>query len=187
MRRITIGLAATAAGIALVVGVKAESAGAPRSALGVSDSGGGGGVRIGGGPGVGSNHGAPTARPTASAGSSTGPSGGPSTVPSSGPAAGAAATPAGRSGRFTGAAVDTRYGTVQVQAVLTAGRLTDVVVLQETDGGRSQDIDSFALPVLRAEALKAQGADIDVVSGATYTSAGYARSLQAALDAAGRG
>ncbi|MHA6764107.1 FMN-binding protein [Streptacidiphilus sp. PAMC 29251] len=83
--------------------------------------------------------------------------------------------------------VDTRYGPVQVQAVLTGGKLTEVVVLQETDGGRSRAIDSYALPVLRTEALAAQGANIDVVSGATYTSIGYARSLQAALDKAGRG
>jgi uncharacterized protein with FMN-binding domain len=71
--------------------------------------------------------------------------------------------------------------------VISGGRLTDVVVLQQTDvGQRSTQIDSYAVPVLKAEALSAQSADIDVVSGATYTSAGYASSLQAALDAAGR-
>ncbi|HEX5407529.1 MAG TPA: FMN-binding protein, partial [Pseudonocardiaceae bacterium] len=67
-----------------------------------------------------------------------------------------------------------------------AGKLSDIVVLQQTSGGRSEQIDSYALPVLKAEALAARSADIDVVSGATYTSQGYAQSLQAALDAAGR-
>ncbi len=98
----------------------------------------------------------------------------------------AAAPPATASGSYTGSAVPTRYGTVQVQAVLKAGKLTSVVVLQQTSGGRSSEIDSYALPVLTAEALKAQGADIDVVSGATYTSDGYAQSLQAALDTAAK-
>ena len=97
------------------------------------------------------------------------------------------APPATASGSWTGSAVPTRYGTMQVQVVLKAGKLTGVVVLQQTSGGRSSEIDSYALPVLTAEALKAQGADIDVVSGATYTSDGYAQSLQAALDTAAKG
>jgi len=78
------------------------------------------------------------------------------------------------------------WGPLEIRAVVGGGRLTSVVVLQRTDGGRSSQIDSYALPVLTAEALKAQSADIDIVSGATYTSTGYARSLQAALDSAGR-
>ena len=144
MRRFTLALAATSTGIALVVGLKAQSAGAPRPALAVS------GGRV-----------SAAASPV-------------STAPP-------------RSGRFTGPVIATRYGPVQVEAVLAAGKLTDVLVLKETDGGRSRAIDSYALPVLRTEALAAQGANIDVVSGATYTSSGYARSLQAALDKAGRG
>ena len=181
MRRITMGLAATATGIALVVGVKAQSAGAPRSALGVTDSG---GIRVGPPGAPGPAH--PSAPGTAAAsGGGVATAAGPGGTGPGGTAA--ARPPAARSGRFTGTVVQTRYGPVQVEAVLAAGKLTDVVVLQETDGGRSRDIDTFALPVLRTEALKAQGAEIDVVSGATYTSAGYARSLQAALDASGRG
>jgi uncharacterized protein with FMN-binding domain len=75
---------------------------------------------------------------------------------------------------------------MQVLAVLDHGKLTDVTVLQQTSGGRSTQIDSYALPLLKTEALRAQSARIDVVSGATYTSSGYARSLQAALDTARR-
>ncbi|MFC1430289.1 FMN-binding protein [Streptacidiphilus sp. N1-3] len=165
MRRITMALAATSTGIALVIGVKAQSAGAPRSALAVNA-----------GPHAGVKPGArPSAEPGASAGAAPG--------ASTGARPGASAV----SGGFTGTVVDTRYGPVQVRAVLAGGRITDVVVLQETDGGRSRAIDSYALPILRSEVLAAQGANIDVVSGATYTSSGYAQSLQAALDRAGRG
>ena len=167
MRRITLALAATSTGIALVVGMKAHSAGAPRSALAVGAS-------------------TPRHRTApASPASPPAPGGGASATASGSPGTTAAVTAA--DGRFTGTVIDTRYGPVQVQAVLTSGRITDVVVLRETDGGRSRAIDSYALPVLRSEALAAQGANIDVVSGATYTSSGYAQSLQAALDRAGRG
>ncbi|MEU6173980.1 FMN-binding protein [Streptantibioticus parmotrematis] len=106
-----------------------------------------------------------------------------------GPGSGTTTAPRATSaatGTFTGAVEDTPYGTVQVEAVVRGGRLTDVTVLQQTHGGRSDQIDAYALPVLRSEALAAGSADIDVVSGATYTSGGYARSLQAALDAARR-
>jgi uncharacterized protein with FMN-binding domain len=162
-------LTATATGIALVVGMKTLSAGAPRSALAA---------------GAGTQRHTPAAGGSTSATASAHPGSGTTGSATSSPSSTAAAT---RSGRFTGSAVDTRYGTVQVAAVLAGGKLTDVVVLQETDGGRSHSIDSYALPVLRSEALTAQGANIDVVSGATYTSSGYAQSLQAALDQAGRG
>jgi uncharacterized protein with FMN-binding domain len=72
-----------------------------------------------------------------------------------------------------------RYGTVQVQLVFTGDKITDVQLLQEPDSGRGV----AALPTLREEALQAQSADIDTVSGATQTSESYAKSLQAALDA----
>ncbi|MGD3109620.1 FMN-binding protein [Streptomyces sp. YGL11-2] len=90
------------------------------------------------------------------------------------------------SGTFTGAPVDTRYGTVQVAATVNVGRLTAVKVLQApSDNGRDQEIAAYALPRLTQEALSAHGAAIDAVSGASYTSAGYIRSLQSALDKAG--
>ena len=52
------------------------------------------------------------------------------------------------------------------------------------ENGRDQEINAYALPVLRQETLDAQSANIDTVSGATVTSDGYIESLQAALDAA---
>ena len=44
---------------------------------------------------------------------------------------------------------------------------------------------ALAVPKLNQAAVAAGSADIDAVSGATYTSAGYKESLQSALDQAG--
>ncbi|MEU3284719.1 FMN-binding protein [Streptomyces longwoodensis] len=86
----------------------------------------------------------------------------------------------------TGESVQTRWGPVQVRVTVADGKLTDVTaVTYPQDNPRDQQINSYALPELRSEALRAQGADIDTVSGATYTSDGYRESLQSALDAAG--
>ena len=85
----------------------------------------------------------------------------------------------------TGDTVQTRWGPVQVRITLKNGRLTEVTaVTYPTDNPRDQEINSYALPRLRSEALQAQSADIDTVSGATYTSDGYRQSLQSALDSA---
>jgi uncharacterized protein with FMN-binding domain len=85
-----------------------------------------------------------------------------------------------------GPAIDTRYGTVQVRVTLQGKRITDVKALQlPNDRERSQEISNAAGPLLRSEVLKAQSAHIDLLSGASYTSDGYARSLQGALDKAG--
>jgi len=88
------------------------------------------------------------------------------------------------SGRFSGPVESTRYGPVQVSVTLANGTLTDVRADQlPSDRRRSADISSMAAPILRSEALAAQGAQIDSVSGASTTSRAYAQSLQAALDA----
>ena len=107
---------------------------------------------------------------------------------SSSSAAGAGDTPAAASGTrtATGDTVQTRWGPVRVRVTLTDGRLTDVTAVSyPEDNPRDQEINSYALPQLRREALTAQSARIDTVSGATYTSDGYRQSLQSALDAAG--
>ncbi|MGZ6312192.1 MAG: FMN-binding protein [Candidatus Limnocylindrales bacterium] len=89
------------------------------------------------------------------------------------------------SGQFTGQVASTQFGPVQVQVTLANGRITDVTALQlPSDHRRSQQISSYAEPILRSEALQAQSAQIDLVSGATYTSEAYAQSLQSALDQA---
>ena len=85
----------------------------------------------------------------------------------------------------TGDTVQTRWGPVQVRITLKSGKLTEVTaVTYPTENPRDQEINSYALPRLRSEALQAQSANIDTVSGATYTSDGYRQSLQSALDSA---
>jgi uncharacterized protein with FMN-binding domain len=86
----------------------------------------------------------------------------------------------------TGDTVQTRWGPVQVRVTIKDGKLTEVTaVTYPTDNPRDQEINSYAIPRLRSEALQAQSAEIDTVSGATYTSDGYRQSLQSALDSAG--
>jgi len=86
----------------------------------------------------------------------------------------------------TGPEVVLAHGIVQVQVSVTAGRIIDVAALQlPHDNPHSWNGSSAAAVTLRSEALKTQSANINIVSGATYTSRGYARSLQAALDALG--
>jgi uncharacterized protein with FMN-binding domain len=81
--------------------------------------------------------------------------------------------------------VDTRYGPVQVEVTLSGDTIIDVQALQlPSDRQRSAEISNFVAPYLRQEALQAQSANIDTISGATYTSDGYAKSLQSALNAA---
>ena len=84
--------------------------------------------------------------------------------------------------------VQTKYGPVQVRITVAGGRITDVTAPQlPSSHGESVRINQRAAPILRQEALDAQNAEIDTVSGATYTSRGYRTSLQAALDAATHG
>lgn len=86
----------------------------------------------------------------------------------------------------TGDTAQTQWGPVQLELTLKAGTITDVSVLQYPSGNPQDDqINSYALPILIQETLDAQSAQIDMVSGATVTSVGYAQSLQSALDQAG--
>lgn len=90
------------------------------------------------------------------------------------------------SGQLTGSAIQTPFGTVQVQVTLQNGQITDVQALQlPGDQRRSQQIGQYAAPQLRSEVLAAQSSQVDTISGATYTSQGYLQSLQSALDQAG--
>lgn len=83
----------------------------------------------------------------------------------------------------TGPGVNFGYGTIAVKVTIHGTRITAVsVATLQTLEPTSQQICAQAIPVLRSEVLSAQSASINSVSGASYTSAGYARSLQAALD-----
>ena len=85
----------------------------------------------------------------------------------------------------TGTVANTQYGPMQIQLTLTGQKITNVTVLQRTnDGSESDEIDSNAIPKLTSETLAAQSAQINAVSGASYTSMGYIQSLQSALDKA---
>ena len=118
---------------------------------------------------------------SSSAGGSSGSSG---SIGSTG-SAGSSASAAQAAGTFTGAAVQTRFGTVQVQITVKAGAITDVTALQLTDDDRkSVQISNRAAPLLRTAVIKAQSAQVQTISGATVTSDAYLSSLQAALDAA---
>lgn len=106
------------------------------------------------------------------------------------PAATPAAAPAG--GACTGQTkdgptIDTRWGPVQVEAVISAsGQICDVSAIQYPNSHRrSQAINNVALPILHRQVMAAQSLNINGVSGATITSIGYLRSLQAILDKAG--
>ncbi|TQJ47816.1 FMN-binding protein [Streptomyces sp. NBC_00080] len=88
------------------------------------------------------------------------------------------------SGTFTGDAVQTQYGAVQVRITVAGGKITKAEAVQAPKGGTSDQKTELAVPKLNAAAVAAGSADIDTVSSATYTSEGYKKSLQSALDKA---
>ena len=160
MRRVVLALGGTVAGLVMLLSFRTHTGSA---AAGASSQG-----AAGPAPG------------TQAAGS--GPAAGP------GPAAAAQAPVSLGSGTgtvLTGNVISTGYGPTQVQITVNAGTIVKVTVLQHTDDGvNSQMIDGRALPRLNRETLTAQNAAINAVSGASYTSAGYIKSLQSALDKA---
>jgi uncharacterized protein with FMN-binding domain len=80
----------------------------------------------------------------------------------------------------------TPYGAVQVQVTVANGKITSVAVPQYPhQGGRDAQINGYALPILVNATVSSQGHNVDMVSGATFTSQGYLGSLQSALDQAG--
>ncbi|HZT64685.1 MAG TPA: FMN-binding protein [Acidimicrobiales bacterium] len=160
MRRAPIVLTSTAAGLALVLGFHTH---APHGiALGVTGT-----------TGTTSTTG-PT---TTTAGSNTASTA--TTAPPTTSASNATRT-------ATGTFVQYRYGDIQLRVTAQGSKIDKITVVQEdaTDP-RSEEINSQAIPMLQSQAMSAQSANIDGVSGATYTSEAYAQSLQAALDKLG--
>lgn len=87
-----------------------------------------------------------------------------------------------KDGSYTGDAVDAYYGTVQVKAVITGGKLADVQILQApNDRGTTARISSSAFPILTQEAIQIQSAKVNIISGATQTAQGFIDSLDSAL------
>jgi uncharacterized protein with FMN-binding domain len=154
MRRLLLALASTAAGLAAVLSFKTHSPAAASEATA-----------------------APATR------TQSGSAAGPASTSRAADSAGTADSAGARV--ITGHVASTQYGPMQVQVILRGSKITDVKVLQQTDTGtESQQIDANAIPKLNRETLTAQSARIDAVSGASYTSAGYIKSLQSALDKA---
>jgi uncharacterized protein with FMN-binding domain len=91
-----------------------------------------------------------------------------------------------KDGTYTGDAAETPYGTVQVAAIISGGKITDIQFLRmPNEERRSLQITSMAEPMLKESAINRQSASgLDMVTGATSTSYGYQESLQAALDKA---
>lgn len=122
---------------------------------------------------------------TSGSGTAGQPGAGPSqSAPTAGPtsAGGRAA-----SGTATGPTVNYNYGILSVKVTVSRGKITKIGLasLNDGDNPRSQSIDQQSIPMLEQQALQAQSANIQGVSGASYTSAGFAQSLQSALHSLG--
>ncbi|MGD0874370.1 MAG: FMN-binding protein [Acidimicrobiales bacterium] len=173
MKRTPIVLAATAAGLATVLGFHTQQmSGSILSGLGKAGTG---------TTPTGSPSGTSGANTTTTAGSSSTGSSTSSSTPST-------TTTTAASGTRTalGADVQYRYGELELQVTVTAGRITNVQPAIDTAfDPRSSQVNSYAEPLLQSQTLQAQSANINGVSGATFTSQAYVQSLQAALDKLG--
>lgn len=90
-----------------------------------------------------------------------------------------------KDGTYTGDVTDAFYGNVQVQVTISNGKISDVQFLDYPhDAGTSREINSQAMPLLRQEAITAQSAQVDIVSGASQTSQAFQQSLSSALQKA---
>jgi uncharacterized protein with FMN-binding domain len=171
MRRLLLALAGTAAGLAAVLSFKTQGSAATSGTVAAPETG---------------TQGTTSASAPVSTGNST--STGTSTK--SGGSAAAAQQGGGTAAAagakvLTGTVDNTPYGPMQVQVTMEGSKIAGVKVLQQTNtGSLSQQIDANAIPQLTKETLTAQSARIDAVSGASYTSSGYIKSLQSALDQA---
>ena len=87
-------------------------------------------------------------------------------------------------GTFTGPSINVNYGNVQVKITVVNGRITDAVAVK-APSGKNDRYTNMAVPILKAQTLKAQSANIQGASGASYTSYGWHTSLQGALAQAG--
>ena len=94
------------------------------------------------------------------------------------------AAPAAINGTFTGPSVNVNYGNVQVKITVVNGRITDAVAVKAPTG-KNDRWTNMAVPILKEQTLKAQSANIQGASGASYTSYGWFTSLQGAIALAG--
>jgi len=121
------------------------------------------------------------------------PTGTPTTTPTTRPTTTTTATPVTTTTvtpsvrQATGVSVNYYFGILSVKVTVSNTKITKVSIAAINDGGnpRSISIDQYSIPILQQEALQAQSANIQSVSGASYTSAGFAQSLQSALSQLG--
>lgn len=115
----------------------------------------------------------PTSTPAQSSNSNS------SSIPTSTPAQSAGLY---KNGTYTGSTQDAFYGLLQVQATISNGKISDVVFLQyPNDNPTSISVNSQAMPLLKQEALQAQSANVDIISGASASSQAFQLSLADAL------
>ena len=171
MKRTPIVLAATAAGLATVLGFHTQKMNS-NVLSGLSGASGAGTT--------------PTSSPSgAGSGTSTTTAAGSSSTPGSTSTSTSTTTAAGTRTAL-GADVQYRYGELELQVTATGGRITNVQPAIDTAfDPRSSQVNSYAEPLLQSQTLQAQSANINDVSGATFTSQAYVQSLQAALDKLG--
>ncbi|HEX5456703.1 MAG TPA: FMN-binding protein [Candidatus Saccharimonadales bacterium] len=111
---------------------------------------------------------------------------------SSGASSGQTSTPSAsakyKDGTYTGSVEDAYYGDIQVQAVVSGGKITDVKFLKYPDDQENSIyINQQAMPYLRQEAIAAQSSDVNIITGATDTAQAFIRSMDDALNQARRG
>src|ERR1035441_166851 len=170
MKRTPIVLAATAAGLATVLGFHTQKM-SSNVLSGLSGASGAGTTPTSSPSGAGSG----TSTTTAAGCSLPGP-----------PSTSTATTTAAGTRTALGADVQYRYGELELQVTATGGRITNVQPAIDTAfDPRSSQVNSYAEPLLQSQTLQAQSANINGVSGATFTSQAYVQSLQAALDKLG--
>ena len=109
------------------------------------------------------------------------PSSSQSAIAEQGPSSTSSAAP--RSRTIHGDPIKFRFGVAQVDVVLTGSTITDIILI-EAPGGRFQPYTDLAVPTMKQRIIQAQSTSVAAASGATYTSRGYAQSVQSALDKA---
>ncbi|MBO2450915.1 FMN-binding protein [Actinomadura barringtoniae] len=182
MRRTTAAVAGTLSGAALILAAKfgTGAVAAPVASEQTTDDA--GGLTPSAGPSQ------PSSRPPASRAPQTGQDGqdgqdGQGDQAGQGGQAGQAANGL-KNGIFRGDAVRNQYGPIQVTIQIAAGRITGLTATHATSPAMTVQVNERAIPLLRKETLEAQSAQIDGVSGATFTTGSFKNSLQSALTAA---
>ncbi|MBN9156477.1 FMN-binding protein [Microbacterium sp.] len=181
MKKIVYAVLATVTGLVLLFSYRTSLEAVAPAATGASGTT----KSTTGSAGASSTSGSSSASASGSGSASGSTSGSTSSGTGSSGTASATTTSGLKDGTFTGQAADTRYGAVQVAITVSGGQITDVSVPQYPNTERrDEEINAQALPILVSETKSAQSAQIDMVSGATFTSDGYTQSLQSAIDQA---